>query len=340
MTLVELSDPAWGEFVASRPEATLFHHPAWAGLLAECYGFRALAVAVPHRGAPIAAGAPVIEVARPLGRRRWVSLPFTDHCSPLGAGAEVGADLVAALTEAGRSRALDGIEVRAPLRAGDGVQWTSAHVRHELPLAAGVDRVWAGLNKNHRRNVRIAERAGVRIVRGSAAEDLEVFYRLHLRTRRRLGVPIQPRRFFRLLRERILAPGLGFIVNAYSGEVPVASAVFGSHNGTLIYKYSARDERYAKLDANYLLLWSAIRWGCESGHRAFDLGRSDLDQPLLRGFKDGWGAREDPLSYAWIARAPMKTRTRRLDGALGMVIRNSSPLLCRAVGELFYKYAG
>jgi len=337
MTVLELSHPAWGEFVASQRDATLFHHPAWAGLLAECYGFRAHAVTISRHGA-LDGGAPVIEVGRPLGRRRWVSLPFTDHCAPLGA--EASADLVGALTEAGRGRALDGIEVRAPLPQGDAVQWTSAHVRHELDLTPGAERVFAGFNKNHRRNARIAERAGVRIVRGSSADDLEVFYRLHLRTRRRLGVPIQPRRFFRLLRERVLTPGLGFILTAYSGETPVASAVFGSHNGTLIYKYSARDERYAKLDANYLLLWSAIRWGCESGHRTFDLGRSDLDQPLLRGFKDGWGAREDPLSYAWIARAPMKTRGRRLDGALGMVIRNSSPLLCRAVGELFYKYAG
>lgn len=338
MTSLELTDRAWTDFAASHPNATLFHHPAWAAMLAECYGFRATVVALPNHGAAVVAGAPLIEVTSPLGRRRLVSLPFTDHCPPLGV--EGSDDLVRALMELGHRRAVDGIEVRAPLGPSDGVQWTSAHVRHDLDLLPGAERVWARFNKNHRRNARIAEKAGVRIVRGSAPDDLETFYRLHLRTRRRLGVPIQPRRFFRLLQERLLAPGLAFILTAYSGDVPVASAIFGSHNRTLIYKYSARDERYAKLDANYLLLWHAIRWGCETGHRTFDLGRSDLDQPLLRGFKDGWGAREEPLSYAWIARSPLRTRPRRLDGALGMVIRNSSPMLCRAVGEFFYKYAG
>jgi CelD/BcsL family acetyltransferase involved in cellulose biosynthesis len=337
VSLVALTEPSWADFVAASADATLFHHPAWAGLLSECYGYRALAVTVAHHGA-VVAGTPVMEMATPLGRRRWVSLPFTDHCAPLGS--EAGDDLVGALTELGRTRELDGVEVRAPLPPGDLVQWTSAHVRHALPLVPDSDRIFAGFNKNHRRNARLAERAGVRIVRGSTADGLDTFYRLHLRTRRRLGVPIQPRRFFRLLLERVLDKDLGFILTAYSGDVPVASAIFGSYNGTLIYKYSARDERYAKLDANYLLLWSAIRWGCESRHRMFDLGRSDLDQPLLRGFKDGWGAREEPLSYAWIARAPVKARTRRLDDALGVVIRNSSPWLCRAVGELFYKYAG
>ena len=338
MKVVGIGDPAWQDFVASRPDATLFHHPAWAGLLAECYGYRALAVTLPGEGAPVAAGTPVIEVASPLGRQRWVSLPFTDHCPPLGA--ERTAELICGLADVARPRGLAGIEVRAALPPGGRVRMTSAHVRHVLPLVREHERVWTGLAKNHRRNVRIAERAGVRIVRSAAAEDLETFYRLHLRTRRRLGVPIQPRRFFRLLLERVLAPGLGFILTALGGDAPVASAIFGSYNGTLLYKYSARDERFAKLDANYLLLWSAIRWGCENGYRVFDLGRSDLDQPLLRGFKDGWGAREEPLPYAWIARPPAKARTGRLDAALALVIRNSSPWLCRAVGELFYKYAG
>jgi CelD/BcsL family acetyltransferase involved in cellulose biosynthesis len=334
--LLGLADARWVEFVESRPEAMLFHHPAWAGLLSDCYGFRAMAVALDDRGGTITAGMPVIEVGRPFGRPRWVSLPFTDHCPPLG---ERTADLVRGLAELERFRALAGIEVRAPLPGEAIVRQNAAHVRHELALTPGADRIWNGLFKNHRRNVRIAERAGVRIVRGPAS-DIEVFYQLHLRTRRRLGVPIQPRRFFRLLRERILEPGLGFVLTAYSGETPVASAVFGSHNGAVIYKYSARDERFAKLDANYLLLWSAIRNASESGSRTFDLGRSDLDQPLLRGFKDGWGAREELLGYSWVARAPQSARSGRLGEALRLVIRNSSPWLCRAVGELFYKYAG
>jgi len=188
--------------------------------------------------------------------------------------------------------------------------------------------------------VRIAQKAGVRIVRGASERDLEVFYALHLRTRRRLGVPIQPRRFFRLLLGRIIRAELGFVLTAYSGEIPVAAAIFGSWNGTLLYKYSARDERYAKLDANYLLLWTAIEWAAEHGFHTFDLGRSDVGQVPLREFKDGWGASEETLAYSRIARAPTKSSSSgRAQGALGVVIRNSSPWLCRAVGELLYRYA-
>jgi len=337
VNILSIEDPRWREFVMTRSKATIFHHPAWARLLADCYGYPAMAVVIQDAGGAVAAGVPVINVSRPVGGRRWVSLPFTDHCPPLAVERE--ADLVAEAVDLARTRKLDTLEVRAPLAAHAGLQSGAAFVRHELTVSGDVDATWMGLFKNHRRNVRIAEKAGVRVERGESSADLDTFYRLHLQTRRRLGVPVQPRHFFRLLLERIIQQRLGFVLTAYSGAVPVAAAIFGSWNGTLVYKYSARDERYAKLDANYLLLWTAIRWAAENGCHTLDLGRSNIEQTLLRGFKSGWGAREEPLTYSRIAATPARLSSGRLRNAMGVVIRNSSPWVCRAAGELFYRYA-
>ena len=337
MKTLSLEDPRWLGFVESRPEATLFHHPAWARLLADCYGYRAMAIALTQSDGTVMAGLPVLDVSRPLGRRRWVSLPFTDRCAPLAAASTD--EVATALVSLARSQRLDALEVRAPLAQRADVQHTTEFVRHELALSSDTKSTWERLFKNHRRNVRIAERSGVRIVAGDPARELEVFYRLHLRTRRRLGVPTQPRRFFDLLLERLLRPGLGFVLSAYAGDTPIAAAIFGCWNGTAIYKYSARDERFAKLDANYLLLWTAIQTASERGCHTFDLGRSDQDQVDLRGFKDGWGAREEPLTYSFIATAPVTLSSGAANRALSVVIRNSAPWVCRAVGELFYKYA-
>ena len=87
----------------------------------------------------------------------------------------------------------------------------------------------------------------------------------------------------------------------------------------------ARDERFAKLNANYLLLWSAIRWAADNGYHTVDLGRSDLEQTQLRGFKDGWGARETVLPYSRIATAAVRVSSRRMEGTMAKVIRNSAP---------------
>src|SRR5204862_1950065 len=130
------------------------------------------------------------------------------------------------------------------------------------------------ISKMHRRNIRTAERRGVTVHRGSAPADIETFYRLHLMTRRRLGVPVQPRRFFELLGSRVLEEGLGFILSARAGDVPIAAAVFLHWNGELVYKYGASDHRYWEYRPNNLLFWEAIRWARDNGYHTIDFGRT------------------------------------------------------------------
>jgi CelD/BcsL family acetyltransferase involved in cellulose biosynthesis len=337
VTLLDLDSRRWRDFVESQSSARIFHHPEWARLLADCYGYPARAVALIERGGAVTAGMPVLDVSGRIGSRRWVSLPFTDSC-PVVAD-DSSQEVIDALLDLSKAAKLDVLELRGPLPTHAAVQSHAAFVRHELALARESHVIWDGFRKNHRRSVRDAEKAGVRIVRGSSAADLEIFYRLHLRTRRRLGVPIQPRRFFALLFERIIQRGLGFVLIAYAGSVPVAAAIFTAWNGTVTYKYGARDERFPKLDASHLIFWTAIQRACDEGHRTFDFGRSDVEQISLRAFKSGWGAREEPLAYSWIARSPIRPSTNRLEKVMGVVIRNSTPWLCRAIGEALYKYA-
>jgi hypothetical protein len=68
-------------------------------------------------------------------------------------------------------------------------------------------------------------------------------YRLRLLTRKRLGAPIQIRRFFHLIERNAIEGGLGFVLSAHANQVPVAAAVFLAWNGVLTYKYGASDPR-------------------------------------------------------------------------------------------------
>ncbi|MDQ3809210.1 MAG: GNAT family N-acetyltransferase [Chloroflexota bacterium] len=191
----------------------------------------------------------------------------------------------------------------------------------------------------HQRNIRKSERSELRVEFGHSVSDIKSFYRLHLLTRRRLGVPIQPRRFFDLWRNKLADNGLGFVLSVHLDQIPIAAAVFLSWNGTLVYKYGASDPMYWEHRPNNLLFWTAIRWGCEHGFHTFDWGRTDLDDQGLRDFKTGWGAKEEPLTYSFIANTPFKPSSDRLKKAMGIVIRRSSPWVCRTMGELLYRYA-
>ncbi len=340
LTVLELTDPRWGDFVAGQPLATPFHHPDWGTLIANCYGFRAFAVATSDATGQIRAGLPVIEVRHLLGEPKWVSLPFTDYCPPLVPAPQEETDLVAALQRASKAAGIRRVEVRAPLKGVSSAR--RAAFRHVIALDRDPAAVYAGFRPSVRRHIRQAGPRGVTIRGGERREDLvEIFYRLHLRTRRRLGVPIQPRRFFRMLWESVIRTGLGSVLIAEASARPVAAEVFLHWNGTTISKFSASDESVWSLRANNLITWHLIKTACEHGSRWFDFGRTDAGNEGLCAYKRSWGALEEPLVYGTLGAGPETAPAN--DGKAGQLlasaIRHSPPVVCRAAGEALYRYA-
>ncbi|HXY70940.1 MAG TPA: GNAT family N-acetyltransferase [Actinomycetota bacterium] len=340
MTVLQITDPRWIAFTRDHPDATAFHHPEWARLVADCYGFRPFAVAtLDPSGLPIA-GLPFVRVRHVGGKPRWVSLPFTDYLAPLASTPELQREVLEAARTGSRTDGDVRIEIRAPLSK---VLLTNPPAwRHVLRLDPDPDVVYKGFHRSQvQRSIRKAERAGLHVRIGTSREDLlGTFYDLHLRTRRRQGVPIQPRHFFELLWERFLSVGLGELVIVEASQRAMAAAVFLAWNRTVIYKFGASDENSWSMRPNHALMWHAIRHGCELGYRWFDFGRTDAGNDGLRAFKLSWGAREEPLAYCVLGREVSNTEPRNgiAGRALGAAIRHGPPLLCRVTGELLYRY--
>ena len=337
---LDLSDTRWHALTAAHPQTQIFHHPAWTSLLAECYGYRPFVVAVRDADNSICAGLPMMEISGLLTGRRWISLPFTDHCAPLCLCAESLSRLADSLVDLSRNQSTPKIELRCELPPQPAIRSYSHHVLHTLPLCPDSDTVFCRFLPMHRRNIKVAEKKGVHIEWGNQRKHLEIFYRLHLETRRRKGMPIQPWRFFDILGSSMLEKGLGFVLLAYKDDTCLAAAVFLHWHGTLTYKFAASRLEGLSLCPNNLLLWAAIRWGCENGYVLFDMGRTDLNNTGLRAFKSGWGAQEAPLAYSALSAEPSRSMTGKLMPIMQTVIRNSPLWVCRATGELFYKHFG
>jgi CelD/BcsL family acetyltransferase involved in cellulose biosynthesis len=287
----------------------------------------------------VTAGLPALEVKRPLGARRWVSLPFTDHCPPLVDTAEQP-EFVRRLRDLQRSKDVAEVEVRGPIE-GAGALSAPVAVTHVLELEADADSVFRRFSRSQvQRNVKRAQRENLEVRPAERAEDLtHTFYRLHLDTRRRLGAPVQPRRFFRLLWERLLERELGYVLLAYTGGTAVAGAVFLDWNGGVTYKYGASDSAHWGLRPNHLLFWHAIERACREGRKSFDFGRTDFNNEGLRAFKAGWGSVETPLVYTSIGGPAPEAGPPRTAALLAPMIRRSPSWVCRALGEALYKYA-
>jgi CelD/BcsL family acetyltransferase involved in cellulose biosynthesis len=340
MALLNVDDRRWTDFVEASPDSLPFHHPAWAHSLGKAYGFRTFAVVLTDATDRITAGMPLMEVSAPLRRPKWVALPFTDVCPPLiGPGASLE-DLLAEVDAARWAAGVAHVEVRAEV-AGPHAHARTSGVIHRLDLESDAEALLRRVGSQQtRRNVRRAQREGVQIRRGASRSDLtEVFYRLHVDTRRRLGVPVQPQRFFEALWDHLIEPGLGFVSIAEAGGTGVAGALFLAWRGTLTYKYGASDAAYWPLRPNHLIFWDAISWSCAHGYRTVDFGRSDASNLGLRQFKSGWGAEETTLVYTTITDRPLHESRGQLASALRPAIRHAPPWVCRALGRLLYRYA-
>lgn len=331
-----LDDPRWVAFVTSAPDALPFHHPAWALLLSECYGYRAFGFALPGADGEIEAGIPVLEVTTLRRRRRWISLPFTDYCPPM-CGGRTRREIVDELDAVRREDGVSELEVRAPLEP---IRAPRPHFfMHTLRLEQDPGAVFAKFASSVKRNVRSAENRGITVREAALVGDVpDTFYGLQVETRRRLGIPTQPRRYYELLASRILERGLGFALLAEADGVAVAGAIFLQWNGRVTYKYGASNPEFWRLRPNNLIFWRAIERSCAAGCRTFDFGRTARDDDGLRRFKQGWGTDEEPLAYTTTAPSSNPPASVAA-GLMRPVIRRSPPWVSRVLGELLYKYA-
>jgi CelD/BcsL family acetyltransferase involved in cellulose biosynthesis len=340
-----LADPRWQRLVDAASGPTVFAHPAWLELIGGHYRYGMTAHAVLDDDGELVLGLPLARIQSRLTGRRLVALPFTDACPPVrrrDAAEDAGADaaLMRALAAERRESGLD-MEIRAPLPELPGVHVASRFLTHRLALEPEADAVLARASKSQiRRGIKKAVREGVTTRVRTDRAALEEFYALHLRTRRRQGVPIQPKRFI-LGFERLFARGLGQVVTSHHDGRTLSAAVFLNHGDTVVYKYGASDERFLALRPNNLLFADAIRAACAAGYSTLDFGRTDTDNEGLAAFKRSWGAEEEPLSYTSLAERPRPQESNGLaHRALAELIRRGPVRTGQVIGTALYRHVG
>ena len=341
--VLDLDDPRWNRFARSRQDALPFHHASWGSLVAECYDHRAIALVLLESD-EVVAGVPAIEIRNCVTRRRrWVSLPFTDHCPPLARDKPALDAFAASLGELRRQADVSRIEFRSELPL-PGLPAEPRAYLHTVDLGVGKEDLFRSFDRSQvQRSIRRSERDGVVVRRAERACDVtHIYYRLHVDTRRRHGVPTQPRRFFRLVWDRLLEPGLGFLSLAYAAGEPVAGAIFLTGGGrTISYKYAASDSRHWNVRPNHAVIWDGMCWAGDNGFGKFDFGVTHLPDQSLRAFKARWGAREATvvdMTLGGEARTSRSLPTLVRRGAAPL-IRRAPRWVCRGLGATFYRYA-
>jgi peptidoglycan pentaglycine glycine transferase (the first glycine) len=139
-----------------------------------------------------------------------------------------------------------------------------------LDLRPDEDTLLAGMKQKCRYNLRLAQRRGVEVRQGTAA-DLDLFYDLYAETARRDGFPIRPPAYYQDAWGSFLARRQGWLLLAEVQGEAVAGLLFVTFGPTAWYMYGASSERHRSLMPNNLLQWEAMQRARAAGCTLYDL---------------------------------------------------------------------
>ena len=217
---------------------------------------------------------------------------------------------------------------------------SESYYGHFLDLRIGPEALISNFSSSVQRAVRKAERSGLNVSIQSTPDAMAQFYKLHLRTRRRHGVPPQPQSFFINIQRHLISAGFGFIVLVECQKAPIAAAMFFKLGRHAVYKFGASDERLQELRANNLAMFEAIRYLAEGGAEVLHFGRTERENQGLRRFKLSWGATEEKIDYACFdtASASWKHSCDRRSTFHKRVFRALPASLNRLAGAMIYPH--
>lgn len=334
-----LETAGWDDWAADFASATCFHASTWLRAIHETYGHAILGW-IARDGNRIVGMLPVVEIDSVLTGKRGVSVAFADLAEPLATSSAAVQALRDAAMDAGRARGWRTLEFRGGGEHWGGLTASTAFVAHELDLAPGETKLFAQLGESVRRNIRKAEREGLKVEISRDREAIAHYYRLHCMTRQRLGSPPQPLRFFSEVARHCFARGGGFVVLCWYAHRPIAGLVVLEGGRTALYKFGASDAGFLHLRPNELAMWHAIRQSLRDGMARYHFGRTSVGNAGLRRFKAGFGAGETELCY-WkfdLATDTTVAAPDRANGWANHIVRYLPQDVVNAIGRTLYRH--
>ncbi|MFN8527590.1 MAG: peptidoglycan bridge formation glycyltransferase FemA/FemB family protein [Anaerolineae bacterium] len=151
--------------------------------------------------------------------------------------------------------------------SADQVQFRNSVI---VDLTRSEDELLAAMSQNTRRKVRVAERDGVTIRVGSAA-DLPLLYDLYKITGERDQFLIRPFSYYELAWKTFIEAGLAHPLIAEFDGKPIAHVILFHFGQKCWYFYGASSNEHRESMPNYLLQWQAMKWAKTRGYTKYDM---------------------------------------------------------------------
>ncbi|HXY06908.1 MAG TPA: GNAT family N-acetyltransferase [Terriglobales bacterium] len=335
-------DSRWEDLANSHPKAAVFHSTKWLKALQTVYGYEPIAITTCPPGTRLTNGLVLCRVRSWVTGRRYVSVPFSDHCEPLVDRSDELDEMLLHMKRYVDKDGLKYIEIR-PVSCEPSIHTEFGRLVtysfHRLDLSVSSEKLFRNFHKDCvQRKIRRAEREKLQYEEGASEDLLQKFYRLLVMTRRRQFLPPQPRSWFRGL-IAVFGNDLKIRVASKNG-VPVASILTLSHKKSMIYKYGCSNAAFNNLGGTALLFWKTIQEAKDGGLESLDMGRSDVDNRGLIAFKEHWGANATSISYWTYPERPERHSTGWKKRLAEQLVSAAPDLALETVGRLLYRHIG
>jgi FemAB-related protein (PEP-CTERM system-associated) len=291
----DVSESEWDRFVSRHPRASAYHVWKWRQVFETAFGHETIYLAAREHGSIVAVLPLVLFDSRVFGRFA-VSLPFVNYGGVLARDTASASFLLQRAKTLAEDRRLAHVELRHTSPQFPDLPARTHKVGMVLPLERDSATAWQKLDRKVRNLVRKGQKSSL-TVRVGGAELLDRFYGVFARNMRDLGTPVYSPRFFAAVCAACGDRARVFLVD--HGDVTVASAITLSFRNTMENPWASSLREYRSLSPNTLMYWHMLEDAIETGHTAFDFGRSTPDEGTFQ-FKQQWGAQPTPLHWEYV----------------------------------------
>jgi len=292
-------EQAWDQMVENHPFGSVYQTSPFKKVIAQTFPqAKPYYLALVDQRGNIRAGIPLFLVKSWLTGTRLVSLPFVSYSDPLVRSSEEFQQLFEKILDLYTKEGASYIEVKVRnstslLKREEMLKPVFYHRTYWIDLKHGLDYVWKNLHKTAvQQRIKRSEREGIEVRSATSENDVRLFWKLLVETRKRLGVPPQNYSFFQNI-WRYLKPLqlTDFLVAELNGEIIGGLNIFRLRD-KLYMGHIADKTQFRPLGVNHALTWRAIEISIQSDCRIFDIGKTSPYAEGLITYKKQWGAQE------------------------------------------------
>jgi lipid II:glycine glycyltransferase (peptidoglycan interpeptide bridge formation enzyme) len=293
------ADAEWDAFVAAHPQGSLLQTTNWARLKSR-FGWSSQRVWL-RRDGRLVAGAQVLFRSMALG---IVKIGYAPHGPLVDWRDDEQIEVLFNQIDQsayGRGAGMVKIEPRLWQEEMPPAEWEALYRRHGcipspdtiqpprtvvIDLTPPEEAILAGMKQKTRYNIRLAEKKGVTVREGTAA-DIPAFVRLMQVTGKRDSFGIHQPEYYRDAHQLFAPEQAALWLAEYEGRLLAGVMVFAWGDSAAYLYGASSDEERQRMPA-YAAQWAGIRWAKERGCTSYDMwGVPDAPEAELEaGFAD------------------------------------------------------